>query len=123
MKWLSSSTPHPPSRLAYPHLNQMLDSLLSVPVSSTSSIFTLPSTSPLPPISSLLPSAAQSSNSAHLPLLPQDAVATSTHLRFSALRQLTCDLQQRKPRHPKRTQIPPGEAGSPTKKKSSHGCI
>ena len=65
----------------------------------------------------MLPSATQSSPSAPLPLLPQDAVATSPHLQqFSADRHLTLDLQQRKPHHPKRPQLPPGETGTPTKR-------
>ena len=75
------------------------------------------SSSLLPTISSLLPSATQSSISSPLSLLPHDAGATSSHLQqFLAVRQLTRDLQQRKQRHPKRPQLPSGEAGSPTKK-------
>ena len=35
-------TSYPPSTLAYPLLNQLLDSSLPIPVSSTSSTFTLP---------------------------------------------------------------------------------
>ena len=39
----------------------------------------------------------------------------SSHLRqFSAVRQLTPSLQQRKPRHPNSPQVHLGEAGSPT---------
>ena len=41
MTSFSSSTTYPSSTLAYPHLNQMLDSLLGARVSSTLSIFTL----------------------------------------------------------------------------------
>ena len=62
---------HPPSTVAYPILTQLLDSILPVPVSSTSSTFTLPSsvssattttsTSTLPPISSLMSTAVQTS--------------------------------------------------------------
>ena len=56
----------------------------------------------MPPISSLLPCATQP-----LTLLPQDAVATSALLQqFSAVRQLTHNLQQRKPRHPKHPHCP-----------------
>ena len=70
---------------------------------------------PLLPISSLLPPSSVASSSDTLPLLPQDAVATSSQLQqFSAVRQLT--LQKRKPRHPKRPQLSPGEAGTPTKR-------
>ena len=133
MTSLFSSTPYPPFTLAYPHLSQMLDSLLSAPVSSPSSTFTLPTstvmstvsanTSPysstLPPTPSLLSSAnfsATHSSFAPLPLSPQEAVATSSHLQeFAAVRQLTHDLQQRKPRHSKRLQLPPGETGISTK--------
>ena len=108
----------------------MLASFLSAPVTSTSSTFTQPtstviftvsantisSTSPLPLISSMVPGATQSSPSAPLPLLPQDAVVISRHLQqLSAVRQVTRDLQQRKPRHPKRSQLPPGGTGSPIK--------
>ena len=72
MTFLSFITLYPPSTLAYPNLNRMLDSLLSAPVSSTSSTFSLPistvlsftsvtsisysSLSALPPISSMLTS-------------------------------------------------------------------
>ena len=43
----------------------------------------------------------------NLPLLPPGAVATFSHLQqYAAVRQLTNDLQQRKPRHPKRLQLP-----------------
>ena len=127
-----ASTPYPSSTLQYPHLDQMLDSRMSATVSSTSSTFTLPTSTvisnslssntipfswPLPPIWSVLPTATQSSTSLPLPLLPHDAVATSAHLQqFSAIRQLTRILQQRKPRHPERQHLPPGEAGSPTKR-------
>ena len=59
-------------------------------VISTVNAHTICLSSPLPSISSLLPTAAQSSPSATLPLLPQDAVATSAHLQqFSAVCQLT----------------------------------
>ena len=70
------------------------------------------SPTPIQSSSSTLPS-----SNTTLPLLPQDAVATSSHLQqYSAVRQLTNDLQQRKPRHPKRPQLPPGEAGTPVRK-------
>ena len=119
---LTSLTPRPPSTLAYSHLNQMFHSFLSAPVSSTSTTFTLPTTavistvsadtisfsSPLVSFSSILPSDTQSSGPAPLSLLPQDAVATLPHLQqFSAVRQLSRDLQQRKLRHPKRPQLRP----------------
>ena len=29
---------------------------------------------------------------------------------------MICDLKKKKPRHPKRPQLPPGEAGTPTKR-------
>ena len=155
---------YPPSTVAYPLLNQLLDSLMPLPVPSTASTFTLTpmpvsscdaaitttslpvssvtattSTFTLPPISSLMSATVQtsfspshssssnlspsssntaalpSSNTAALPLplLPQDALATSPHLQqYSAVRQLTHDLQLRKPRHPKRPQLPAGEAGT-----------
>ena len=58
--------------------------------------------------------ALSSLSSTTLPLLPQDAVATSPHFQqYSAVRQLTHDLQQKKPRHPKRPQLPHGEADTP----------
>ena len=61
----------------------------------------------MPPISSLLPSSTQSSTSVPLPILPLDALATSGRLQqISAVRQVTSDLQQRKPRHPKRPSLP-----------------
>ena len=52
--------------------------------------------------SSSAPVQCSSSSIPSLPPLLQDAVATSAHLRkFSAVHQLTKDLQQREPRHPK----------------------
>ena len=148
---------YPSSSLAYPLLNQLLDSFLPFPASSTSSTFTLStmdtlsvasssntslslasssssssvsSTSTLqPPLNSLVtttplqppfrsivtttsslqlpvisslphPTLLTTSN---IPLHPHDAVATSPNLQqFSAVRQLTHDLQIKKPRHPKR---------------------
>ena len=136
MTFLSFITLYPPSTLAYPNLNRMLDSLLSAPVSSTSSTFSLPistvlsftsvtsisysSLSALPPISSMLTSATFSSphsSSASHPLLPEYTAAFSSHLQyFSAVRKMTRDLQQQKLRHPKRPQLPPGEAGTPSKR-------
>ena len=131
---------YPSSSLAYPLLNQLLDSSLPFPVSSTSSTFTLSpmdtslsvasssssSSSPVSstpilqqPLSSLvtttsslqipvissLPHSTLLTNST-VPLHPHDAVATSPNLQqFSAVRQLTHDLQIRKPRHPKRPQF------------------
>ena len=152
---------YPSSSLAYPLLNQLLDSLTPFPVSSTASTFTLstmdtspsivsstntsssvtsssssvssPSTlqpppsslvttTPLqPPLSSLtttpsLPLPVMSSLPhptvlplSTLPLHPQDAVATAPNLQqYSAVRQLTNDLQIKKPRHPKRPQLSTG---------------
>ena len=133
MTSLVSSTPYPPSTVAYRHVNKILDALLSEPVFLTLSTFTLPtstvmsttsattiSSSPFPPISLKLSSAtihAAHSTAAPLPLLPEDAVARlSHHQQLSVVRQLTQDLQQRKPRHPKRPQLPPGEAGTLTKR-------
>ena len=123
----SSSSKHPSSTTAYPHVNKLLDSLHLLDSSSHSYTFTLPTstthispqTTPtivpaLPPISPLLPSSSVSSDA--LPLLPQDAVATSSHLQqFSAVRQLTGDLHKTKSRHPKRPQPSPGEAGTPSR--------
>ena len=140
---------YPPSSLAYPLLNQLLDSLLPLPVSSTSSTFTLStmdtssslsvasssfvsSTSPLqPPPSSLLVTTTPSlqitvlSSLLHpvlmtastLPLHPQDVVATSPNLQqYSAVRQLTHDLQIKKPRHPRRPQLPSHGIGPPVRR-------
>ena len=159
-------TTYPPSTLAYPLLNQLLDSSLPFPVSSTSSTFTLPtvatpsssfpssssSASPtvvsvtssnvasvtsvvsLSPISSFVnttasntsaPTASNTSASTTSPVLsssisspvssiespfflhPKDAVATSPHFQqYSAVRQLTRDLQQKEPKHPRRPHLP-----------------
>ena len=161
---------YPSSSLAYPLLNQLLDSLTPFPVSSTSSTFTLstmntsssvvsssdtslsvtssssssvPSTSNIqPPLSSLvttttlqppLSSLATTTPSlpipvisslpnptllpiSTLPLHPQDAVATSPNLQqYSAVRQLTNDLQIKKPRHSKRPQLSNGN-GPPVRR-------
>ena len=150
----SSSLP-----VAYPLLNQLLDSVLPFPVSSTSSTFTLPTVATTSPSSSasstavsVIPSnvasvtsalssspisssvntsivnttasASTTSVSTPLPVLssisspissikppffihPKDAVATSPHLQqYSAVRQLTRDLQQKKPKHPRRPHLP-----------------
>ena len=139
---------YPLSALAYPLLNQLLDSLLPFPVSSTSSTFTRstmdtpsslsvaslvssnstvqspPSSSlvtttpslPLPVLSSSLPPPVVMTDST-LPLHPQDAVATSPNpQQYSAVRQLTNDLQIPKPRHPRRPQLPPDGIGPPVRR-------
>ena len=147
---------YPSSSLAYPLLNQLLDSLLPFPVSSTSSTFTLStmdtslsvtsssdtslsvasssssvsSTTTLqPPLSSLATTTPSLqipviSSLPHptllpistIPLHPHDAVATSPNLQqFSAVRQLTHDLQIKKPRHPKRPQLSNGN-GPPVRR-------
>ena len=149
-------TSYPPSRVAYPLLNQLLDSFLPFPVSSISSTFTLPtvatpsssstsssttlptvayvtslvsstSAASLPPISSffntttltsspVLSSSVSSpaSSNSTLFLHPKDAVATTPHFQqYSAVRQLTRDLQQKKPRHPRRPQLPSDGIGKP----------
>ena len=139
---------YPPSTLAYPLFNQLLDSFLPFPVSSTSSTFTLSSidtSSPLsvaslvsstsavqlPPMSSLLTTTASTtlpvlSSSLQTPvsmtdptpsLHPKDAVATSPNLQqYSAVRQLTNDLQLKKPRHPRRPQLPLDGIGPPVRR-------
>ena len=153
---------YPSSTLAYPHPNQLLDSLVSISVSSTSSTFTLSSvvdSSPLPattldsstssdqlpsisstssnqlpsittlltttaaiplPVLSPLQSSIKSTPSmteSSLFLHPQDAVATSPNLQqYSAVRQLTGDLQKRKPRHPRRPQPPFDGIGPPVRR-------
>ena len=151
-------TSYPSSTLAYPLLNQLLDSSLPFPVSSTSSTFTLPTVAAtsssfpsssssasstavsvipsnvasvtsavsLSPISSSVnTTASNTSASTTLPMLsssisspvssikppfflhPKDAVATSPHFQqYSAVRQLTRDLQQKKPKHPRRLHLP-----------------
>ena len=141
-------TSYPPSTSAYPLLNQLLDSCLPFPVSSTSFTFTLPtvaissSSVPLPtvasvtssvsstsvvpiltttvsntslnttastasPVLSSSTSSAISTTTPTLPLHPKDAVATSPNLQqYSAVRQLTRDLQQKKPKHPRRPHLP-----------------
>ena len=76
--------------------------------------------SALLPLSSILPSTTCNSpqcSSASVPLLPEDAVATSLHLQHSsAVRKLTRDLEHQKPRHLKRSQLSPGEAVTPMKR-------
>ena len=165
-------TAYPPSTVAYPLLNQLLEFLLPSPVSSTSSTFTLPtvatpsssstsssstsssstssstplqptvasvtstvfsstSATSLPPISSFfntttpISSPALSSSvispvssiNSSLFLHPKDAVATTPHFQqYSAVRQLTRDLQQKKPRHPKRPQLPSDGLGKPVRR-------
>ena len=150
-------TSSPSLPVAYPLLNQLLDSVLPFPVSSTSSTFTLPTLATPSPSSSasstavsVIPSnvasvtsalssspisssintsfvnttAATTSVSTPFPLLssisspvssikppffihPKDAVATSPHFQqYSAVRQLTRDLQQKKPKHPRRPHLP-----------------
>ena len=148
---------YPSSSLAYPLLNQLLDSLTPFPVSSTSSTFTLStmdtslsvasssdtslsvtssssssvSSTPTiqPPLSSLatttpsLPIPVISSLPhptllpiSTIPLHPHDAVATSPNLQqYSAVRQLTNDLQIKKPRHPKRPELSNGN-GPPVRR-------
>ena len=71
------------------HIQRHFNCFVSKPMSFSS---------PLPPISSVLPSATQYSTSPPPLLPPRDAVATSAHIQhFSAVRQLTRDLQQLEP--------------------------
>ena len=151
---------YPPSSCAYPLLNQLLDSLLPLPVSSTSSTFTLStmdtslpvasssntslsvassSATSLPVASSSSPSVSSTptlqpplssfvtttsslpipviSGTSNIPLHPHDAVATAPNLQqFSAVRQLTHDLQIKKPRHPKRPQLSSHGTGPPVRR-------
>ena len=160
-------TSYPPSTLTYPLLNQLLDSSLPFPVSSTSSTFTLPtvattsssfpisssSASPtvvsvissnvasvtsdvsLPPISSFVHTTASNTSASTIsPVLssisspvssiespfflhPKDAVATSPHFQqYSAVRQLTRDVQQKKPKHPRRPSLPSDVIGKPIRR-------
>ena len=93
-------------------------------VSSTSAV-------PMPPISSLLNTTASttppvlfsslptpvSTTEPNIFLHPKDAVATSPNLQqYSAVRQLTNDLQLKKPRHPRRPQLPPDGIGKPVRR-------
>ena len=147
---------YPPSTLAYPLLNQLLDSFLPFPVSSTSSTFTLSSIDTSSTLSStssqttsvaslvsstsavqlpLISSLSTTTASTTLPVLstslqtpvsmtdptpflhPKDAVATSPNLQqYSAVRQLTNDLQLKKPRHPRRPQLPLDRIGPPVRR-------
>ena len=161
-------TSYPPSTFAYPLFNQLLDSSLPFPVSSTSSTFTLPtvattsssfpisSSSATPTVVSVISSnvasvtsavslspissfvnttASNTSASTTSPVLsssisslvssiespfflhPKDAVATSPHFQqYSAVRQLTRDLQQKKPKHPRRPPLPSDVIGKPVRR-------
>ena len=93
-------------------------------VSSTSTVQSSPSSSlvtttpslPLPVLSSSLPPPVVMTGST-LSLHPQDAVATSPNLQQnSAVRQLTNDLQIKKPRPPRRPQLPPDGIGPPVRR-------
>ena len=56
-------------------------------------------------------------------LHPKDAVATSPKLQqYSAVRQLTGDLQKRKPRHPRRPQ-PPFDGIGPPVRRLAHTAV
>ena len=116
----SSSSQYSFPTTAYPHLNKLLDSLHLPNVLPHSSIFTLPTTAAIVSrhtTPSIGPSLHCCPLLLSLPLLAQDVLATSSHLQqFSAIRQLTRDLQKVKPRHPKRPQLAPSEAGAPTKR-------
>ena len=108
--------------------------LSSTDASSPLSVASLVSSTPtaqLPPISNLLTTTASTtlpvlSSSLQSPvamtvhtssLHPKDAVATSLNLQqYSAVRQLTNDLQRKKPRHPRRPQPPLDEIGPPVRR-------
>ena len=64
------TSPYPPSTVAYPLLNQPLDSLMPLPVSSTSSTFTMTSM----PVSSC----ATTTTTTSLPVSARDAATTTT---------------------------------------------
>ena len=48
--------------------------------------------------------------------MPPSVLSSLLLQQFTAVRKLTRNLQQQKPRHHKRSQLPPGEAGTPTKR-------
>ena len=119
MTSFSSSIPYPASTTAYPLLNRQLDSyswcrffkcfnfcIASVHYNIGFSVlhyevvfFSAAPISSLP--SGQHPSNSTSSTSSPLPLVPLDAVTTSSHLQqHSAVRQLTRELQRRKPQTP-----------------------
>ena len=137
---------YPPSTVAYPLLFQLLNSMLPVPVFSTSSTFTwlsssvssattTTSTSTLLPISSLMSTDVQISPPPFRRFFPPSFRPLQTQ-HFLLCRKMlsprlhtwnyilpsvtscfaTHDLQQRKPRHPKRPQLLPGEAGTPVRR-------
>ena len=98
---------------------------------SVASLVSSTSTVQLPPISSLLTTTASTtvpvlSSSLQSPIAmrdpapslhPKDAVATSPNLQqYSAVRQLTNDLQRKKPRHPRRPQLPLDGIGPPVRR-------
>ena len=131
---MTSSSSYPPSTLAYPHLNQLLDSLLTAPVSSTTSIFTLPtsitshvsdttalSSSTLPPHLFIDAQCHPVFFCAHTVLFFKFFLFCTTPLLqlrpiYNNFRQVTRDPQQSKPRHPKRPHLPSGKAGTPTRR-------
>ena len=113
MPFLPPTSGYQDSTVAFLHLNQLIATCPKLPLISTPASASEPATSVQPHFH--LPFGTSSSSST-LPLLPHDAVATTTALQHcSAVRELTAHLQLSKPRHPKRPQLPPGETCSVTK--------
>ena len=129
---------YPPSTVAYPLLKQLLDSM-PLTVTSTSSTFTLPpssdyfattttSASTLPPISFIMSTdvqtfpPSQKSFSLSLPLLQQHflfclkMLSPRLHISSNILPSVSSPMICNKESHPKRPQLPPGEAGTPVRR-------
>ena len=107
---------YPSSSLAYPLLNQLLDSPSTTTLQPPLSPLVTTTPSLQIPVISSLPHPTLLTNPT-IPLHPHDAVATSPNLQqFSAVRQLTHDLQIKKPRHPKRPQLSSHGNGPPVRR-------
>ena len=91
----------------------VVSSTSAVQLPSVSSLLTTTASTTLPVLSSSLQPPVLMTGPT-LSLHPKDAVATSPNLQqYSAVRQLTNDLQQKKPRHPRRPQLPLDGIGPP----------
>ena len=108
----SSSTSSTAVSVIPSNVASVTSSLSSSPISSsvnTPIVNTTASTTSVPPPIPVLSSISSPVSSIKPPFFihPKDAVATSPHFQqYSAVRQLTRDLQQKKPKHPRRPHLP-----------------
>ena len=112
---LSSTDASSPDASSLLYVASLVSSTSTVQLPPISSLLTTTASTTLPVLSSLQSPVSMTDPTPSLH--PKDAVATSPNLQqYSAVRQLTNDLQRKKPRHPRRPQLPLDGIGPPVRR-------